>query len=236
MMTENPRILVVDDDPGVRDAFREILAPSPTSNIAEKGAALFGDPGSEPEACPPETYDLILAENGEAGVRAVEQSIEDKLPFAVAFIDMNMPGIDGAETSRRIWMLDPQVKIVIVTAFSEYKPCDIINIAQRDDLFYLRKPFNTDEIKQFARALSNQWQVERDREILAARLEKVNAELEDMNKNLQKKVREQTAMLVCSPKKCRPSVFWPPGWRTKSTTRFPLFMEIYQPSENTMPV
>ena len=199
-MTENPRILVVDDDPGVRDAFREILAPSQTSNIAEKGAALFGDPGSEPEACTPETYDLILVENGEAGVRAVEQSIEDKLPFAVAFIDMNMPGIDGAETSRRIWMLDPQVKIVIVTAFSEYKPCDIINIAQRDDLFYLRKPFNTDEIKQFARALSNQWYVERDREILATRLEKANAELEDMNKNLQKKVEEQTAILVQSEK------------------------------------
>jgi CheY-like chemotaxis protein len=109
------------------------------------------------------------------------------LPFAVAFIDMNMPGIDGAETSRRIWMLDPQVKIVIVTAFSEYKPCDIINIAQRDDLFYLRKfylrkPFNTDEIKQFARALSNQWHVERDREILATRLEKANAELRKTGK------------------------------------------------------
>jgi signal transduction histidine kinase len=199
-MTENPRILVVDDDPGVRDAFKEILAPSRTSNIAEKGAVLFGDPDSEPEPCPPNAYDLMLAENGEVAVRAVEQSIGDNLPFAVAFIDMNMPGIDGAETSRRIWMLDPQVKIVIVTAFSEYKPCDIINIAQRDDLFYLRKPFNTDEIKQFARALSNQWHVERERERLAVTLEKVNAELEDMNKNLQKKVREQTTMLIQSEK------------------------------------
>ena len=191
---------MVDDDPGVRDAFKEILAPSRTSNIAEKGAALFGDPGSEPETCPPDAYEIMLAENGEAGVRAVEQSIEANLPFAVAFIDMNMPGIDGAETSRRIWLLDQHIKIVIVTAFSEYKPCDIINVARRDDLFYLRKPFNTEEIKQFSRALSNQWHIERDREVLAARLEKVNAELEDMNKNLQKKVREQTAMLIQSEK------------------------------------
>ena len=36
--------------------------------------------------------------------------------------------------------------------------------------------------------------------MLAARLETVNAELAELNKNLQKKVREQTAMLVQSEK------------------------------------
>jgi two-component system NtrC family sensor kinase len=199
-MDDNQRIIVIDDDPGVRDAFKEILASPATSGIAERGAALFGEETPSLPSCSPQTYELTLAENGEQGVKAVEEALAQQQPFAVAFIDMNMPGIDGAETSRRIWAIDPQIKIVIVTAFSEYRPCDIINIAQRDDIFYLRKPFNSEEIKQFANALSNSWNTEREREILAARLETVNAELEDMNQNLQQKVKEQTAMLIQSEK------------------------------------
>ena len=195
-MDDNQRILVIDDDPGVRDAFNEILTASPTSGIAERGAALFGEETSSLPSCSLQSYDLILAENGEQGVKTVERALAQHQPFAVAFIDMNMPGIDGAETSRRIWAIDPQIKIVIVTAFSEYRPCDIVSIAQRDDIFYLRKPFNSEEIKQFANALTNSWNTEREREILAARLETVNAELEDMNKNLQQKVKEQTALLI----------------------------------------
>jgi two-component system NtrC family sensor kinase len=197
---DNQRILVVDDDPGVRDAFKEILAAPPASDIAERGAALFGEEAPGPPSPPPQTYNLFLTENGEEGVKAVQHSLEQQLPFAVAFIDMNMPGINGAETSRRIWALDPQIKIVIVTAFSEYRPCDIIEIVQRDDIFYLRKPFNSEEIRQFANALTHAWDTEREREILAARLETVNAELEDMNQNLQQKVKEQTALLIQSEK------------------------------------
>ena len=199
-MDDNQRILVIDDDPGVRDAFKEILASSATSGIAERGAALFGQKTPSLPACSLQSYELTLAENGKQGVKTVERALAQHQPFAVAFIDMNMPGIDGAETSRRIWAVDPQIKIVIVTAFSEYRPCDIVSIAQRDDIFYLRKPFNSEEIKQFANALTNSWNTEREREILAARLETVNAELEDMNKNLQQKVKEQTALLLQSEK------------------------------------
>lgn len=199
-MDENLRIIVIDDDPGVRDTFKEILAPSATSDITERGAALFDDETPSLPSCSPITFELTLAENGEQGVGAVEKALRQHRQFAVAFIDMNMPGIDGAETSRRIWTIDPQIKIVIVTAFSEHRPCDIIDIVQRDDIFYLRKPFNSEEIKQFAKALTKFWNMEREKETLAARLESVNAELEDMNKNLQKKVKEQTAMLFQSEK------------------------------------
>jgi len=199
-MNANQRILVIDDDPGVRDAFEEIFNAPSTSTIAERGAKLFGEETPSLPACPPQSYELTLAENGTQGVHAVERALAEQLPIAVAFIDMNMPGIDGAETARRIWALDPQIKIVIVTAFSEYRPRDIIKIARREDIFYLRKPFNSEEIKQFANALTNAWSTEREREKLAEKLETVNAELEDMNKNLQQKVQEQSAMLIQSEK------------------------------------
>jgi signal transduction histidine kinase len=200
MNDSNLRILIIDDDPGVRDAFMEILAQPQASGIAEKGAALFGEELPKLSSCSPQTFALTVAENGEQGVDAVGGALAKRQPFAVAFIDMNMPGIDGAETARRIWALDPDIKIVIVTAFSEHRPCDIINIAQRDDIFYLRKPFNSEEIRQFANALTHAWDTEREREILSKKLESVNAELEDMNQNLQQKVKEQAALLVQSEK------------------------------------
>jgi len=171
-MAEKPRILVIDDDPGIRDAFKEIFSPSRNQPVYEKGAALFAKEASQPVACPSEIYDVSIVENGESGIKAVEQALENNLPYAVAFIDMNMTGIDGAETSRRIWELDRRIKIVIVTASGEYSRCDIISIARRKDLFYIRKPFTIEEIKQFASALVHHWTVDREKEILVPDLKK----------------------------------------------------------------
>jgi len=192
-MIENKRILVVDDDPGVRDSYKEILCPAAKNDVLSKGASLFGGPVQDTVSIPWKQYDLVMAEKGEQGIKAVKAAFAEKTPLALAFIDMNMPGIDGAETSKRIWAVDSDIKIVIVTAYSEYTPDDIIRVTGRDDIFYLRKPFNSEEIRQFARALTNEWNLERERE-------RLHDELEDVNKNLQKKVEEQTALLVQSEK------------------------------------
>jgi len=192
-MVRNNRILIVDDDSGVRDSYKEILCPVPKEDVLSKGASLFDEPTQDAKTVTWKQYKLTLAEKGEKGVDAVNKAIERKKPFAAAFIDMKMPGIDGAETSKRIWAIDPDIKIVIVTAYSEYTPDDIIRVTGRDDIFYLRKPFNTEEIRQFARALTNEWNLERERKQL-------HNELEDINKNLQKKVEEQTALLIQSEK------------------------------------
>ena len=192
-MTKNNRILIVDDDLGVRESYSAILSPAPLEEVVSMGAALFRNPTGAAKPAPRNVYDLTVSGRGETGVSAVEEAVREGITFAVAFVDMKMPGIDGAETSKRIWAIDPQVKIVIVTAFSEYSPDDIIEIIGREDIFYLRKPFNPEEIRQFARALTNEWNLEREKEQL-------QGELEDMNRNLQKKVAEQTALLVQSEK------------------------------------
>jgi sigma-B regulation protein RsbU (phosphoserine phosphatase) len=111
-----------------------------------------------------------LTDCGENGIKAVQAALEEQMPFAAAFVDMMMPGMDGAETAKEIWRIDPQMKIVIVTAYSDYTPDDIVRKVNRDDLFYLRKPFNPAEIKQFARALTAQWNLEREKELLSSKL------------------------------------------------------------------
>ncbi|MBW2440993.1 MAG: SpoIIE family protein phosphatase [Deltaproteobacteria bacterium] len=170
MTTHDRRILIIDDDPGVREAYDQILSAEPVSDIMSRGIELFAGQDFNIPARPDGQYDITLTDCGEAGVAAVKESVGSRRPFAAAFVDMMMPGIDGAETARQIWQIDADIKIVIVTAYSDYTPDDIVNLVGREDLFYLRKPFNPAEIRQFARALTNQWELEREKEVLAAKL------------------------------------------------------------------
>jgi CheY-like chemotaxis protein len=154
MNPHNKSILIVDDDPGVRDSYDQILSSKPVSDIMTKGKVLFAEKDETSGAKPSRQYDITLTDCGEAGVSAVQEALSRQSPYAAAFIDMMMPGIDGAETAKQIW----------------YTPDDIVNLVGREDLFYLRKPFNPAEIRQFARALTNLWELEREKEMLAADL------------------------------------------------------------------
>jgi len=179
------KILIVDDDPGVRDSYRQILSPSPALDFIEKGAQLFDGKDRKTRATSDPLYDITLTDRGEAGVAAVGHAASTRTPFAVAFVDMMMPGIDGAETAKRIWQIDPAIKIVIVTAYSDHTPDDIVGLVGREDLFYLRKPFNPAEIRQFAKALTNQWRLERERELLSAKLERARKQEIDTAARIQ---------------------------------------------------
>jgi len=61
-MTGNNRILIIDDDPGVRDSYKEILFPVPKEEVLQKGALLFGEPGQQHEEIERQQYDLTFAE------------------------------------------------------------------------------------------------------------------------------------------------------------------------------
>jgi len=184
-MPQNRSILVIDDDPGVRESYDQILSPSPVSGILSKGRDLFTETDQDTGATPGRQYDITLTDCGEAGVRAVQEAAVRQRPFAAAFIDMMMPGIDGAETAQQIWRIDPDIKIVIVTAYSEQTPDEIVRKVRREDLFYLRKPFNPAEIRQFARALTKQWNLEQERQTLSAELGLANQQLQRYAEDLK---------------------------------------------------
>ena len=195
MMPKKNKILVIDDDPGVRESYDQILSSNPVSGIMDKGRDLFAEKDQDIGVKPSRQYDITLTDCGEAGVSAVQEAVSRQNPFATAFIDMMMPGIDGAETARQIWRIDPDIKIVIVTAYSDYTPDDIVRIVGREDLFYLRKPFNPVEIRQFARALTNQWELEREKELLSAKLARAHEQ------EITTAAKIQQALLLGQPPK-----------------------------------
>jgi len=64
--------------------------------------------------------------------------------FDMAFIDYKLPVMDGLEVLRRIKEIDPEVEVVIVTAYAT--DASHANAITLGALEYLRKPFLMEEI------------------------------------------------------------------------------------------
>ncbi len=197
-METNDRILVIDDDKAILETYQGILTPEDTDTVLTTGANLFDDVVSELNV-EMKRYDLQLCSSPEKGIEAVEAAKAAGRPFAVAFIDMKMPGMDGAQTSKKIWEIDPDVKIVIVTAYSEFGVDDIIQTVGRHDILFLRKPFYQEEIQQFAKTLTHIRHLEQinkqHRQILEQTVEEKTCDLKRTNERLVKLDKEKSAFI-----------------------------------------
>lgn len=165
----NKRIIVIDDEPAVLQDYTLILSPvdkevdALAQKAAQQAAELFGEPEQgEKTDLVEEYFDVTTALQGKEGFEKVKSAGAAGKPFALAFIDIRMPpGWDGLETARRIREVDPHIEIVIVTAYSDKKRREIVaRVGAPDKLLYLKKPFDPDEIRQLALALTQKWALE----------------------------------------------------------------------------
>ena len=166
------RLLIIDDETALHDAYRHALAVSgdmdSVDELQKMANSLFAEPADDTAEAdaPPRPVELAFecsfAGQGLEGIAMVEQSLADRQPYKVAFIDVRMPpGIDGKETARRIRALDPLINIVIVSAYSDHGVTEIARVAgPADKIFYISKPFTADEVRQMASALSQRWDVD----------------------------------------------------------------------------
>jgi diguanylate cyclase (GGDEF)-like protein len=164
------RVLVVDDEPEVRDAYRQIFCEpgEDAQSVARRtlGAKLFGgEEARRPDRQPTTTmtFDPEFCDGAEAAVAAVKSALDAERPFAVVFLDMRMPpGPDGVWAAAEIRALDPAIEIAVCTAYSDVDPSDIGGrVPPEDKLSYLQKPFHPHEVRQMAIALSSKWRAER---------------------------------------------------------------------------
>jgi DNA-binding NtrC family response regulator len=171
----NRRILLVDDADSIHVDFQKILAGPATSSAAasEAHAAFFGAP-AKPAAPAPETYEVESARQGQEALERVERAVAEGRPFALAFIDVRMPpGWDGIETIERVWKVDPELQVVICSAYADYTWADMIaRLGRTDRLLFLKKPFDPVEICQLASSMTEKWNAHRREQV---RLEEVRA-------------------------------------------------------------
>lgn len=146
------RILVVDDEEVVFKAISD---------------SLMGE------------YDLIYAENGEKGIKLLEESSPD-----LVLLDYRMPGIDGAEFLRRVQLSsDDPFSVIVLTGHArgqEIAECFDLGITS-----FLRKPFNVYElnglVKQSLRFKESEKKLreKRDLEIALQTIRTVSFEVRD---------------------------------------------------------
>ncbi len=149
-----PRILIVDDNPAIHKDIRKILT-SATKNDAldELEAAMFGSP-----ARPANADDFVIedAYQGQQALEFVTQGRAKGIAYDVAVVDMRMPpGWDGLETIEHLWEVDPDLQVIICSAFSDYSWDEVYRrLGVQDKLIILKKPFDDCEMSQAVRALS----------------------------------------------------------------------------------
>lgn len=157
------RVLVIDDDQDVWKAYRLVLTPETLSSgtSAEKINRLLSPGANDDPAAA--NFSLSFAAQGREGFAMVEEAVRKKEPFSLAFVDVRMPpGWDGMETSRQIRTLDPDIELVIVTAYSDHSIEEIVRaVGTSEKLLFLRKPFDPDEIRQLALSLTAKWHLAR---------------------------------------------------------------------------
>jgi signal transduction histidine kinase len=167
----NRRILIVDDNAAIHEDFRKILAPEGADSqaIDDLESLIFGDPAAQAQT----KFELAHAFQGQEALQRVEQSLRDGLPYALAFVDIRMPpGWDGVETISRLWGANPELQVVICTAYSDYGWDSITQrLGSSDNLVILKKPFDHVEALQLAYALTNKWNLARQAALRVDELE-----------------------------------------------------------------
>lgn len=110
----NCKVLVVDDSPFIFKAVKKALEP--------KGFELVGH-----------------GENGKQGLELYQQHKPD-----VITLDVTMPVMDGLETAKALFQMNPSVKIIMLSAMGDD---DLIAAARKIGVKkFLSKPFKADEL------------------------------------------------------------------------------------------
>ncbi len=191
---DSSRVLIIDDTRAVHDDFRKILARVRDSSFEDADAELFG---RKVEPVCQTSFELDSAYQGNEGLKLVERAVAAGRSYSVAFVDVRMPpGWDGIETASRLWEADPDLQIVICTAYSDYTWDAIVkHLGNRDSLLILKKPFDTIEVLQITHALAKKWSLTRQAKSrfaeLEARVDERTAELRAVNRQLQQDIAQR---------------------------------------------
>src|SRR5882724_117559 len=187
----NSNVLIVDDEEFLVELYRELL-----STDASKLRQREFTPGTDEFQLAQQGYKIHVAYSGAKAVELARTLFAQGERIACGFFDMKMPGgMDGLETIRQIRAIDPQVVCTIVTSFNQYSLDEIgeaFGPGHFDDWDYMNKPFTRDEVIQKARNWVSAWNRRRREEGQAQDLQRLVQEIEQMNLQLENKVRERT--------------------------------------------
>jgi CheY-like chemotaxis protein len=118
------RILIIDDEESIRDAFMLALTSMPDC-------------------------DVLPAADGAEGIRLIEEQRPD-----LVFLDLHMPGLTGMDVVRHVLPEDPSLPIYVVTAFHQEFMQELRAARDAGLHFELAcKPLGAEQIRSITRAI-----------------------------------------------------------------------------------
>ncbi len=152
------RILAIDDDPAVLWGYEQTFSPDQATGIntlaalLQIGERVEGDDGEEKQS----RYAITTTQDGKSGVELIEQALEQGIPYHLLLLDMRMPGRwDGLRTAREIRKVDPDIKIILVSAYRDYTLTKMREIIG-DDFVFQSKPYNQEDLIQLSSYITRQ--------------------------------------------------------------------------------
>ncbi|MEQ8226371.1 MAG: PAS domain-containing protein, partial [Candidatus Eremiobacterota bacterium] len=150
----NNHMLIADDDGNILNIYRQIF-----------------------------TGENFLVHTFEDGIYLLEYfhgeyKSGNRIPLCI--LDMRMNILDGMETARALREIDKDVIIIIVTAYSEDLSLDSIKEEIKNDIYYIKKPFEQKEIYCIVFSLLNNWNKNQEIKNYTWQLERKSEELRNV--------------------------------------------------------
>lgn len=148
------KIIIIDDNINIHQDFMKILNTNKLSLPSDLEKELLGPSIASPSHLP--EFEIHTALQGLEGIEKISDAYAGGKPFSIAFVDVRMPpGLDGIETIKRIYPIDPNIQVVICSAFSDYTwEQTANNLGIRDNLLILKKPFDSIAVRQLVCSLA----------------------------------------------------------------------------------
>lgn len=139
------RVLIADENPSMHREFKKILAFNAAPAHSSKPAKA--------------AFKIDSVESGAQAIKLVEKSLRDDAPFALLFVDMQMPlGTHSIHMIKKIWQLDKNIQVIICSS-TDLAWDDITReFGVADNLMMIQKPFDQTELRQLAYVLARKWE------------------------------------------------------------------------------
>ncbi|KTD49108.1 regulatory protein (GGDEF and EAL domains) [Legionella rubrilucens] len=167
------RIIVIDDNTEIHKDFIKVLTKTAKNELEDLAQQLFDIPNADSDNLVLPHFKIDTATQGQEGAALIEKATREQEPYALAFVDVRMPpGWDGIETIKHIWAIDPDIHVVICTAYSDYSWEETIQeLGHSDNFLILKKPFDHIAVRQLAYALTRKWKLLRESRVYTKSLE-----------------------------------------------------------------
>ncbi len=137
-----------------------------------------------------DNYEILVAESGEHGLAMLAE--EEGIRMVIS--DYRMPEMNGVEFLRQVYEKDPDTIRIVLSGYAD--TASVVEAINQGQIYkFIPKPWNDEELLSTVSAALQHQELQRQVKTMAEELKKKNAELQEINENLEVLVNKRTEAL-----------------------------------------